>query len=103
MLNHVWSDQPVNVNEWLKGYAHSRYGKKNPYTEKAWDILHKTVYAKEGSYETIVVARPTFEKDNDWAATDLPYDPLALVLKHGRICWLRLSNLSVMIATSLIW
>jgi Alpha-N-acetylglucosaminidase (NAGLU). len=79
MLNHVWSDQPVNVNEWLKGYAHSRYGKKNPYTEKAWDILHKTVYAKEGSYETIVVARPTFEKDNDWAATDLPYDPLALV------------------------
>lgn len=79
MLNHVWSDKPVNVSEWLIGYAHSRYGKRNQYTEKAWNILHKTVYAKEGSYETIVVARPTFEKDNEWAATDLPYDAAALI------------------------
>ncbi|WP_250318004.1 alpha-N-acetylglucosaminidase [Pedobacter sp. B4-66] len=79
MLNHVWNDKPVNVGDWLIGYAHSRYGKRNQYTEKAWNILHKTVYAKEGSYETIVVARPTFEKDNEWAATDLPYDAAALI------------------------
>ncbi|RYY37863.1 MAG: alpha-N-acetylglucosaminidase [Sphingobacteriaceae bacterium] len=79
MLNHVWDDQPVKVREWLVNYAHSRYGKRNQYTEKAWEILHKTVYAQEGSYETIIQARPTFKKDNDWAFTDLPYDPSGLI------------------------
>jgi alpha-N-acetylglucosaminidase len=79
MLHHVWNDQPINVTDWLKDYAYSRYGRKDPNTEKAWDILHKTVYANEGSYEAIISARPTFEKNTDWAATDLNYKAAELV------------------------
>jgi alpha-N-acetylglucosaminidase len=79
MLNHVWDDQPVNVKEWLIDYAHSRYGKRNEFTEEAWRTLHQTAYAQEGSHETIIVARPTFEKDNDWAYTKTPYAPEKLI------------------------
>lgn len=79
MLDHVWNDQVIDVKSWLVKYAQSRYGKRDPETEKAWEILHKTVYAKEGSYETIISARPTHEKNTDWTYTDLPYEGDKLV------------------------
>lgn len=79
MLHHVWDDQPINVPEWLNNYAYSRYGRKDPHTEKAWQVLHKTVYSQEGSYEAIISARPTFRKNNDWASTDLDYNPAELI------------------------
>jgi len=79
MLHHVWDDKPVNVPEWLNNYAHNRYGVINANTEKAWAILHKVVYNEPGSYESIITARPTFNKSNDWASTDLPYNPAQLI------------------------
>lgn len=79
MLHHVWNDQPISVPEWLNSYAQSRYGIRNIHTEKAWQVLHKTVYAHEGSYEAIISARPTFEKSTDWASTDLNYNPAELI------------------------
>lgn len=75
MLEHVWNDKVINVKDWLVNYARNRYGKRNAETEKAWEILHQTVYAQEGSFETIVCARPTHEKDAGWAFTNTPYEP----------------------------
>lgn len=79
MLEHVWNDQVIDVKSWLVNYAQRRYGQRDPQTEKAWQILHQTVYAKEGSYETIISARPTHEKNADWTGTELPYDGDKLV------------------------
>lgn len=79
MLHHVWDDQPVNLDEWLMNYAHSRYGQKNPYTEEAWRILKRTVYVNEGNYDPITNARPTFNKEGEWIPTHVPYDPAELI------------------------
>ncbi|WP_432714564.1 alpha-N-acetylglucosaminidase [Pedobacter sp.] len=79
MLDHVWNNQPINVPAWLSNYIHSRYGKKNANIESAWKILHKTVYSQTGSYESIISARPTFDKSADWAGTDLGYNPAELI------------------------
>lgn len=79
MLHHVWDDQPVDLDQWLPNYVHSRYGQKNQYTEKAWDILRKTVYVHEGNYDPITNARPTFQKEGEWVGTEIPYKPADLI------------------------
>ena len=83
MLDHVWDNQPIDINKWIIDYAERRYGTRNKDTEKGWEILKNTAYANEGSYESIIIARPTFQKDNDWAGTDIPYDPAELVKSWG--------------------
>ncbi|MDF3078390.1 MAG: Alpha-N-acetylglucosaminidase [Sphingobacteriaceae bacterium] len=63
MLDNVWTNKPINVDTWLKDYAFQRYGKRNASADKAWDILHKTVYTGgilPGGPESIITARPTF-------------------------------------------
>jgi alpha-N-acetylglucosaminidase len=63
MLENVWRNTPVDVNAWLKEYAHRRYGKENEHAEKAWEILKKTVYTGgilPGGPESIITGRPTF-------------------------------------------
>ncbi|MUT98603.1 MAG: hypothetical protein EP145_05390 [Bacteroides uniformis] len=46
MLENVWRDTPINLDAWLKEYAHRRYG-KNSDAEKAWELLRKTVYSHQ--------------------------------------------------------
>lgn len=89
MLDHVWDNKSIDLDKWLVKYAERRYGKRNKDTEEAWKILKNTAYANEGNYESIIIARPTFQKDNDWAATDIPYNP-AEFLKS----WTSLMNAS---------
>lgn len=79
LFEHVWQDKPVNLDSWLKNYAYCRYGVQNEDTEKAWRILQQTTYANEGNYESAITARPTFDKDNTWAYTDIPYNPADLI------------------------
>ncbi|MBK0379695.1 alpha-N-acetylglucosaminidase [Mucilaginibacter segetis] len=62
MLENAWTDQPIDAAEWLKGYAWRRYGSKNQYADKAWEILHHTVYTggiMQGGPESIITGRPT--------------------------------------------
>ncbi len=63
MLENVWREIPINVDEWLKNYAWQRYGLKNVYADKAWQILKRTVYTGgvlPGAPESIITGRPTF-------------------------------------------
>ncbi len=65
MLENVWNSEPVNLSNWLKNYAHNRYGKQNNNANKAWDILKNTVYSGgilPGGPESIITGRPTFAK-----------------------------------------
>lgn len=80
LFSQIWRNTAVNLDEWFETYLKSRYGCQDKDVTKAWDILRKTVYAGEGNYESAITARPTFEKHNNWAYTDIPYDP-AEVLK----------------------
>ncbi|HEY9047076.1 MAG TPA: alpha-N-acetylglucosaminidase [Ohtaekwangia sp.] len=82
MLENVWRSEPIDVSDWLKGYARRRYGADNPSVVAAWNILEKTVYnggLGEGGPESIIVARPTFERTGHRVLTKLDYDPTELV------------------------
>jgi alpha-N-acetylglucosaminidase len=40
----AWRNEPMDVNDWVQKYAERRYGKKNANAQKAWLILHSTLY-----------------------------------------------------------
>lgn len=101
MLENVWNDSPIDVAGWLRSYARQRYGDadRNGNTagaaigsaaavaadsvvDQAWRILESSVYnggLGEGGNESIIVARPTFEKSIDRVLTKLDYDPARLI------------------------
>lgn len=76
MLENVWRDTPIELDEWLRGYARRRYGAKNADAEHAWKVLEKTVYSHQPWWGTssIITGRPTFEKQTTWTYTHIPYD-----------------------------
>ncbi|WP_430972149.1 alpha-N-acetylglucosaminidase TIM-barrel domain-containing protein [Sunxiuqinia rutila] len=46
----MWSEQPINYSEWLKGYCAARYGLVSESLEKAWNLLCESVYNREASH-----------------------------------------------------
>lgn len=83
MLENVWRDTSINLDEWLKGYTWRRYGKVNEQANEAWQILRETVYkdsVTSGGPESIVTTRPTFKQNpGGTTTTKLAYSPLQLV------------------------
>ncbi|HVS91324.1 MAG TPA: alpha-N-acetylglucosaminidase [Mucilaginibacter sp.] len=82
MLTNVWRDKAIDPEAWLDDYAMRRYGKKDGKINEGWKILLNTVYnggMTEGGPESIVCARPTLNKENEWVHTQLFYDPKELV------------------------
>ena len=83
MLENVWRDTPINLDNWLKDYTLRRYGKANNQANEAWQILRKTVYrdsVTSGGPESILTARPTFKQNpGGTTTTKLGYSPLQLV------------------------
>jgi len=82
MLDNVWTDQPIDVAAWLKDYTTQRYGAKNAQAEKAWDILHKTVYTGgilPGGPESMITGRPTLAATTRGTRPKKNYDPALLV------------------------
>lgn len=83
MLENIWCDTPIDINNWLDNYALRRYGKKNINIERAWEILSQSVYADtitNGGTESIISGRPTFKKNPGGTCnTQLPYNPMMLI------------------------
>jgi alpha-N-acetylglucosaminidase len=82
MLEHVWNDKNIDLESWLKDYAHRRYGAKNEDAEKAWMVLKNTVYnggITEGGPESIITSRPTFAASTKWANTKKAYRPADVI------------------------
>jgi|GEM_PF-175052 len=78
MMEHVWREEPVDVEEWLRKYALNRYGVDLPEAVKAWKVLRRTVYngkfIRDGA-ESIVTGRPTMDSTTVWTRTLLNYAP----------------------------
>lgn len=82
MLDNVWRDQPIDIDDWLKNYILQRYGAYSKDLDRAWSLLAGSVYQggkTEGGPESIITARPTLDSSNRWANTKLDYDPQQLV------------------------
>ena len=63
MMENVWQREPINIDDWLKGYARRRYGADNDYANKAWYILKRTAYSDSLTSRgprSMVQSRPTF-------------------------------------------
>ena len=74
LYDQVWQTAPIDIDEWIISYAGRRYGKSVPAMEHVWQQLLDITYSNEGNYESAITARPTFERSNEWAWTDIPYD-----------------------------
>lgn len=87
MLENVWRDEPIDVDEWLRDYAHRRYGKRNEAAEEAWEILYKTAYSHQPWWGTasIITGRPTFAEEAVWTYTYVPYDRVELMRACERL------------------
>ena len=76
MTDHTWRTSAIDLNTWLPEYLQNRYGSKDPYALKAWNVLRETVYngkeIRDGA-ESILVARPTLALERRWAKTKLNY------------------------------
>jgi len=60
MTDLMWRTDPVDVPEWLHGYAESRYGVTSPEVDQAWKLLLKTLYANgNGWYRDSWRTRPS--------------------------------------------
>lgn len=78
MLEHVWNNEPVELEKWTHQYITRRYGTLDDNAIKAWDVLLNTVYKDnnkdQGAPESILTGRPTFAQTSYWTWTDLYYD-----------------------------
>lgn len=83
MLENAWTENPIDVDDWLDGYIKRRYGKQNEEADKAWEILKNTVYDGNvipGGPESIISGRPTFEKSTAATRTQhMFYNPADLL------------------------
>ncbi|WP_238989319.1 alpha-N-acetylglucosaminidase [Mucilaginibacter terrigena] len=81
MLDNIWEDKPIDLDNWVKEYAHRRYGQNNADAESAWSVLKNTVYSGQPWWGTasIITGRPTFEKEAKWTHTELHYKPANLL------------------------
>jgi alpha-N-acetylglucosaminidase len=46
----MWSDKPINLDDWLPKFCTSRYGACPDEMKQAWQLLRKTCYAKPAAH-----------------------------------------------------
>jgi alpha-N-acetylglucosaminidase len=61
MYEMAWRDQPVDLDQWIKGYARHRYGKANRDAALAWQTLLDTVYTSPPGTRSMIDHLPTLK------------------------------------------
>ncbi|HTN35426.1 MAG TPA: alpha-N-acetylglucosaminidase C-terminal domain-containing protein, partial [Arachidicoccus sp.] len=82
MLANVWTDQPIDLNNWLRQYVYARYGQQNEAAQQAWDTLRASAYQLQDNSndaQSIITGRPTMDASTDWTFTDINYNPASMV------------------------
>ena len=78
LTEHVWRDEPIDLNKWLEFYTLNRYGTLDSSALGAWAVLRQTAYngkiIRDGA-ESILTGRPTFDSSTVWTRTKLNYNP----------------------------
>ncbi|SHN22148.1 alpha-N-acetylglucosaminidase [Chitinophaga sp. CF418] len=81
LMELAWHQEHVNVDEWIKTYVKSRYGKSDEHLLQAWQLLLQTAYNsvpgyQEGPPENILCARPALEikSVSSWGTLKKNYD-----------------------------
>lgn len=77
----AWQNEPVDVRQWIHGYAEYRYGATTPQLDDAWQILAEAIYASSSSRQSIFCARPPAQVQlpSTWRGSiEISYDPAKL-------------------------
>lgn len=67
LLENVWTDQSIDVDEWISNYVKRRYESDNQEIQKAWEILRNTVYNYKGDLiscgpRSVITIRPNLDQ-----------------------------------------
>ncbi len=68
VFDKVWADGATDTKTWVQNWANTRYGVVNKDNQKAWELLHKSIYkdpARLGQ-ATLTNARPTLTGSGNW-------------------------------------
>ncbi len=68
MYETAWRNKPVDLDEWIRDYAHNRYGQPDDQAYRAWRILEDTVYTAPFRTRSVITSTPTLDP-----ARDVPY------------------------------
>lgn len=62
LMEMIWTDTKVDVDEWLDSYVIRRYGAESTNARKAWKELQKTVYNRQGNTGQILTSSPSMTR-----------------------------------------
>ncbi|MCL2119960.1 MAG: alpha-N-acetylglucosaminidase C-terminal domain-containing protein [Planctomycetaceae bacterium] len=83
LFESAWTDGIPDMNLWARDYAKSRYGKRNEHAEKAWSLLHQTIYNAPRLHSSIMHGRPKLVKNGRTIETLFPaWDEMLLAAKE---------------------
>ncbi len=78
----AWTTNPVDLDSWVSGYAHRRYGVQLNDVEKAWNILQVSkIYIHIG--DTVGVSERLFKKYHSKFAVVVP--SISTIVETSRI------------------
>jgi alpha-N-acetylglucosaminidase len=69
MFEMAWRNEMVDLSEWIKGYAASRYGQSNINAEQAWQALKNTVYTAPHRTRSMIDHLPSLSSQNSGPPT----------------------------------
>ncbi|QZT37315.1 alpha-N-acetylglucosaminidase [Halosquirtibacter xylanolyticus] len=82
-----WTENKIDIDQWIASYAKARYGILNKEINQAWSTLLHSVYScprnkgAEGCPENILCARPKekIKSVSSWGKSDIYYNPQQLI------------------------
>ncbi|MDR3142511.1 MAG: alpha-N-acetylglucosaminidase [Tannerellaceae bacterium] len=80
LLENTWTDQPIDVDNWISRYVKRRYESDNENAKKAWNILRNTVYNYTGDLiscgpRSVITIMPTIAKISQRVSAYSYYQP----------------------------
>ena len=61
MNEMAWHSSPLPIVDWIESYVVRRYGVDNPLLQRAWKLLHQSVYSTNTFAKSFVEAEPMIE------------------------------------------
>jgi alpha-N-acetylglucosaminidase len=71
MFEAAWRSEPVELNDWIAGYAKHRYGRPNDDAQRAWQILLETAYDAPHRSGTVIERTPSLKRGIAGASYDV--------------------------------
>lgn len=84
LLENTWTDQPIDVDNWISQYVKRRYESDNREVQEAWNILRNTVYNYKGDLiscgpRSVITISPTIAKVTERVSAYSYYEPIEIL------------------------